>query len=248
MDWIVANGLLSDRIFSTERVEPMPGKAIFDAVLFQLSATWIHDADLLIQSADDIPIDLLEAASATGIQPDVALRSIRRLHGQVELEARTALGKAGELALVDALNKSWPGRVRHDSLTDDGLGYDVTITTNTGEWHLEIKSTRRLGRLRFYLSRNEFRTAIEDTSWRLVLVALDPEDSLCGAAVASLDALKSSVPIDQASTGRWESVRLEFNQSHLNPSLDFLGRPASPARTPLTHHNASAFSWVPCDR
>ena len=71
------------------------------------------------------------------------------------------------------------------ALTDDGLGYDVAAMTETGTWHLEVKTSARRGRLLVYPSRQEFEISKLDPRWRLVLAGLDPGRQL--AAVATVD-------------------------------------------------------------
>ncbi len=258
LDWLVEIGVLTSDYGPTRLRSEFEGagvaelhKAIYRAGLAAASPPWLADADIHVQAADEVPSDGDDLADALHISPGDAFVAIRQVHGKIDLEARAAVGAAGELAIVALLEAAWPGAARHVALTDDGLGYDVAVTTEAGTWHLEIKTSARRGRLRVYLSRQEFEIGQLDPAWRLVIAGLDADRRLSAVATVHPAVLRSRAPADQHEDARWESARYELKPSDLCAGLAFLG--PTPSAIPDASSSLLAcggdrrgsFEWMP---
>ena len=232
LDWLIEIGVLTaDEAPARLRPELATAsvadikKAIYRAGLEAASPPWLVDADLYVETAGDVPADGDELADALQVSGSDAVTAIRQVHGKIDLEARAALGTSGEVAIVGLLQAGWPGSARHLALTDDGLGYDIAATTETGTWHVEVKTSARRGRLLIYLSRQEYEISKLDPHWRLVVAGLDHDQQL--AAVATIDpaVLHARAPADQHLDVRWASARYELKPGDLQAGLASLGTP-----------------------
>ena len=181
--------------------------AVFTAAIND--ALWLPDADVLLPTPADLPDDAFRAAEALDLSPAEAAALIHDRWQKVDAEARARVGAAGELELVRIMDSAPETTVRHVSLDSDGYGFDVLVRWRSTTLHLEVKSTVRRGRLRFYISRHEFDTMRRDLHWRLVALRLD--DDLKAASLASVrtDWLESVAPRDTSTSGRWESFRVD---------------------------------------
>jgi hypothetical protein len=202
--WLQETGLLRDLIVDT------PARyRVFAAALSLSGASWLSDADLLVQSPDEIPEDALRAAIAVGITDEEAYAQIIGVWGHVDAEARKRVGAAGEKALVELLAGGVDGDVRHVSLVSDGFGYDISVSVGDRRFHLEAKATTRRGRLTLFLSRHECEVMRRDPSWYLVVVRLDHRMEPTAVAVVPRSWVVLNTPADRGTAGRWESCRLE---------------------------------------
>lgn len=213
---------------------------------------WLEDADVLVRSSDDLPQDINRWQELLGLPASSGFRVVRRISGKIDLARRAQIGNAGEIALCMLLEAKWPGAINHVAETDDGFGYDVSASIQDREWHFEVKSTTRRGRLSFFLSRHEFETGLADKYWKLLVVGLD--DELRATCVAEVDkeALKKLAPADRATVANWASARYDFGQGHLSPGLRFLPWEQADMRTHRlltqgTRDRGPNFSWMPTD-
>lgn len=183
---------------------------------------WLENADVLVHSSDDLPQDVERWSELLSLPPSSGLRVVRRISGRIDLARRAQVGSAGEIALCALLEAKWPGAVNHVAETDDGFGYDISASIQEVEWHLEVKSTTRRGRLSFFLSRHEFEVGLADSHWKLLVVGLD--DALEASCVAEVDksALKQFAPVDRTTSASWESARYDVGGHDLLPGLAFL--------------------------
>lgn len=183
---------------------------------------WLEHADVLVHSSDDLPQDIDRWSDLLGLPDSSGLRVVRRISGKIDLARRAQVGSAGEIALCRLLEAKWPGAINHVAETDDGFGYDVSASVQEVEWHLEVKSTTRRGRLSFFLSRHEFETGLADKHWKLLVVGLD--DELRASCVAEVDksALKRFAPADRVTAASWEIARYDIGGGNLSPGLAFL--------------------------
>ena len=212
---------------------------------------WLHDADELIPDASDIPADVLATARQLKVPEERAIEAIRSAWGRVDAELREELGRDGELAVVAALAAVGFTSIEHVALDSDAFGYDVRVQLADGTWHLEVKATRRRGRLVIFLSRHEFEVAQRDPRWRLVVAGLT-EGSILGAlAVVRGETLVEATPGDQDPRGRWESVRLRLTGADSDPGLPFLvvPPPTRATRAGLLIRglapDSGEFGWMP---
>ena len=135
-------------------------------------------------------------AATLNLSDRMALSAIRHVHGRVDVSRRAELGSDGERGLIELLEQHWPGTTVHVSATDDGFGYDVLFRHSGVEWHLEVKTTLRRGRLVVYLSRHEYEVSVRDPHWRLIVVGLNEEKHACAIATVQHEAVFGRTPQD----------------------------------------------------
>lgn len=211
---------------------------------------WLENADVLVHSSDDLPQDIERWSEVLGLPASSGLRVVRRISGKIDLTRRAQIGSAGEIALCALLEAKWPGAINHVAEMDDGLGYDISASIQEVEWHLEVKSTTRRGRLSFFLSRHEFETGLADSNWRLLVVGLN--NALGASCVAEVDksTLKQFAPADRTTSASWESARYDLGGDHLMPGLAFLpwDEPDATVHGLLalgTGSQSPGFAWMP---
>jgi hypothetical protein len=96
------------------------------------------------------------------------------------------------------------------SLRCDGLGFDIAVHAAGSVQHLEVKSTNRLHRLTFYLSRNEFEVMRRDDHWALVAVTLSEQLVLQSVRTISNEWIAACAPTDaSAGGGAWQVCKFE---------------------------------------
>ncbi len=257
LEWLTLMGLVHEKsgdVVLPARLAGWPPHQIHQLLLaraLELSVpAWLPDADVLVTDDSEIPQDVAILADELGLAEMVVLSTIREVHGRIDLEHRAAVGRAGELALVGLLESQWPGSTTHVALSDDGFGYDVAFRPEATEWHLEVKSTTRRGRLVLHLSRHEYEVSLRDPNWCLLAIGLSSEQSL--GAIATIDhvRLHDRAPTDTHPAASWESVRHQVQPTDLRPGLAFLDIGGSPtsASLPLLvtlGSTAEAFAWMP---
>lgn len=257
LDWLHSlawTNLTGDSLGRSQTLEKMTSQGRREYLLASLleaaDPPWLENADVLVHSSDDLPQDIERWSDLLGLPTSSGFRVVRRISGKIDLARRAQIGNAGEIALCMLLDAKWPGAVNHVAETDDGFGYDVSASVGDVEWHLEVKSTTRRGRLSFFLSRHEFETGLADEYWKLLVVGLD--DELRASCVAEVDksALKKFAPTDGATSASWASARYDMGEDHLSPGLAFLPWNEADVRTHRLLAQGSRsqgpdFSWMP---
>ncbi len=257
LDWLGVTGILQEGesgLSLPTALISWPGdhvrQLVFARGLEVSLPPWLPDADILVADSSELPLDAASFAAQLGLNEQAALSTIREVHGRLELEHRAAVGRAGEMALVQLLEARWPGSTVHVALTDDGFGYDVAFLLGGVEWHLEVKSTTRRGRLVIYLSRHEHEVSLRDPNWRLVVVGLGDDESPAAVATVNHGRLCHRSPKDTHPGSNWQSVRHQVSSGDLQPGLDFLTDSDfdTSAVHPLLLAGAqagAAFAWMP---
>ncbi|WP_327171364.1 DUF3883 domain-containing protein [Streptomyces sp. NBC_01336] len=144
----------------------------------------------------------------------------RVLWSQEAEAARKAVGAAGEQALLRLLRDNGISHVRHVAAESDAYGYDIQAARSVSERaHIEVKSTTDPTRLVIHLSRHEYEVMSSDEDWCLGAVLVGSDGSAVNVATVSRYWLRSAVPADQTTRGRWESVRLDVPAHALTPGL-----------------------------
>lgn len=223
---------------------------LLEASLDALRPPWLHDADLLVRTAEDLPQDVVSLATTLNVSDDSALLTVAMVHGKIDLEQRAEVGSAGELRVIELLEEHWPGSTRHVAAEHDGMGYDVAFATDGAMWHLEVKSTTRRGRLVVHLSRHEHEVALRDPAWRLIVVGLDYERDLACLATIGYQDLAVRAPEDRHSGARWEAVRYAIGPEHVAGGLPFVAEPPASARAKFLlaaemTAASTGFAWMP---
>jgi len=259
LDWLRTLDLLAEgreglelSTVARELPEEQVDQLLFQRILERVAPAWLADADLLVPDPGELPQDAAGLASRLGLSEGAAFVSIKHLHGRLDLGERARVGAAGERAFVELLESSWPGSSTHVALTDDGFGYDIVFRHRGRQWHLEVKSTTRRGRLVIYLSRHEHEVGIHDPDWRLVVVGLDSQLRLQAVATARHSELLGRAPSDLCTEARWQSVSHEMVSRDLQRGCSFLDEPT---RDPNLIANQflvnggcqtpSMFTWMP---
>ena len=129
----------------------------------------------------------------------------------VENACRTLLG---ELGCHDAAR-----RVRRVSLISDAVGYDIETPNASGmTCRLEVKCYS--GRWpKFYITRNEFQVGQVLPRWYLVLCRMKRDACPTIVGWTRIDPIVSRMPTDVDRSARWQSVRVQLNESALRPGL-----------------------------
>lgn len=236
----IAFGLPSDQL----------SQLLFARSLDVGAPAWLPDADVLIRDAEDIPQDASALAASLGLTDEQALLTVRQVHGRIDLELRARIGAAGEQDLIRELEERWPRSTTHVAAEHDGFGYDIGFTLFDVNWHLEVKTTIRRGRLAVHLSRHEYEVGRSDPKWRLVIAGLDEKERLSCVATARLDQLWPQSPQDVLGGARWQSARFELTQHGVCAGLSFLGEPETDgdARSLLFRGSDGpqpSFAWMP---
>ena len=218
LEWIKSNGLYPRNQSGTPLV-PSAGAIVLAAAIETATPPWLADADSLVQSPDDIPIDVAELGVLLDLDPTEMFDVVRRAWHKFDDTARRQLGLAGELAFVEWLQRHTVAQVVHISMFDDSAGYDMALTIEGRVCaRVEVKSTRREDSARIYLSRNEVETMLVYSSWCLQLVQLDASNALRKVSWVSRESILSGVPLD-GSRGSWQSMRMTLSQDILRPGL-----------------------------
>lgn len=215
-DWLEIHGLISNQSIRGNDA----GGAVLRAAV--QDALWFQDADDLIPDTGSLPEDLIDAATAVNIPLNETFSVVRDLWTKVDDAHRKLIGAAGEEALVAVLERAETLDVRHVSKESDAYGYDIEARAGSERFHLEVKSTTRRNRIRFYLSRNEFETMRRDPRWILVVVRLDDQKKIAKVATVDNRWISSKAPADRDASTRWESSRFDLPMALPNPGIGVL--------------------------
>lgn len=239
----------------SEEIQKLPASTIarivFERMLLRVRPPWLELAADVNLSDDDPPIDAIDAARALMLPEDALRSAIASAVGKVDLARRTAVGAAGEAALVALLEKCWPGSTVHVSLLNDGMGYDVHLRVSDVDWHLEVKATTRRGSLDVFLSRREHEIGASDPAWRLVVVGLTDTLGLRAVATAKGTIVLGRAPRDYSSSSSWQVTRHAISPEDLQAGLAFLSESDKSRFARCFEHesealeNAPVFHWMP---
>ena len=116
---------------------------------------------------------------------EIILAAHQQVYGRKNLMLRKALGDAGELAVMSALQNGG-FNPRHVSLISDSLGYDIELNAGGVIQGIEVKAAVEATAHRAFLSRNEFETAKRmKKSWKLIQVVFSSNVIVQRIATAS---------------------------------------------------------------
>jgi len=258
LEWLKAVRFLSqvpDGLVVAEEIKALPyaeiTQLLFERVVQCAAPAWLPDADVLIPDPDALPQDAAIVAAALELSDGAAFSAIQHVHGRVDVSKRTVLGSTGERALIELLEHYWPGTTVHVSATDDGFGYDVLFRHSGVEWHLEVKTTLRRGRLVVYVSRHEYEVSIRDPHWCLVIVGLNEQKQLCTVATVQHRTVFERTPHDVCLEAKWQSTSHQLAACDLQAGLSFIGVSINDLRPgwcdSVDPHRQvwSSFAWMP---
>ena len=191
---------------------------------------WLYAAvvndEVRWENVPDADQDALRQLLADAARREALLLTLGRTLDTARL---AEIGAAGEEHVAAACRQHLLDRGRPDlaaavhrvSQRSDQLGYDVTSPDTAGHRHrLEVKTTgSAAGRVEFFLSRNEATVGRHDTSWALVAVRRDRDDSLHLVGWCRALTLVPLLPHDISPDGRWTSVRISLPVEAFVPGL-----------------------------
>jgi hypothetical protein len=135
------------------------------------------------------------------------------------------IGLRGELAFVEhlRLNQGPDDEIKHVSLFDDSLGYDVLheIAGRPASMY-EVKTTSRpnKGYFEFFLSRNEFETSKKAGNWKVACMRIS-EGNASFEGFVDWEYLKENFPVDQNGQITWSIAKVIVEATNL--MIDFDG-------------------------
>jgi len=188
----------------------------------------INERRLMLGQIDGV--EWIMSGLASGNEVTWAIAEIVDRRGRVvqkfDAEVLTEIGQIGELAVVNDLRERLPkskvSQVKHVSLVDDSLGYDIVApTVNSGDsLHLlEVKTSVRPGKeFDFFLSRNEYRVGLNNVNWSLVCVRIvRNKPQILGHLPISR--ILDRFPVDQDNSVKWASCRVTVSRELLTEDL-----------------------------
>ena len=224
---------------------------VFERLLEYSAPAWLRDADVLVPDQSEVPLDAVLTAEALELSEHTAFSVIQNVHGHIDLEQRRLTGLAGEQALLRLLEQRWPGSTTHVAAVSDSFGYDILFRHEGREWHLEVKTTGRRGRLLMYLSRHEYEVSLRDPLWRLVVAGVDSALDLRAVATVKHSVFAARGPVDSCTESRWQSASHELTAPDLQRGFAFIAEADfwesgnDPAGPETPEPAASRFLWLP---
>ena len=149
-----------------------------------------------------------------------------KLLKKVDYEILKEIGLDGEKAVMEQLkNELWTEvykKVRHVSLTDDSLGYDIYTPSciSLDDFLLyEVKTSSYSGKFfHFYISRNEAKIAAKNTNWFLIGV-IKKSNKFEIVGHLKFDVFESFLPTDNSENVSWESAKVKLPMHLLRKNL-----------------------------
>lgn len=203
------------------------GKSFFDRMrvaesLIKDKFISIEDGYLNINSSD-IPEFLfgkLSIGSPTAWEILDCINPSKKYIDKLDQDLLIKIGLDGEYAVINDLKKILPcdshSRLKHISLIDDSVGYDILSPSlkNVEEYLLlEVKTSVRPGdNFTFFISKNEARVAKRNINWFLIGVELNSNGY---KIIGFLNYLMFSdlLPLNQSSQCQWESAKIVISKN-----------------------------------
>lgn len=211
--------------------DDVAAELLLQELLVEEPPLWLYaavvDDQVRWENVPEADQEALEQLLEDATRREALLMNVGRTLDAAQLAER---GAQGEEFVVELCRKYLCERDRPDlsaavsrvSLRSDELGYDVTSPDTTGHRHrIEVKTTSSasMGRVEFFLSRNEATVGERDPGWSLVAVRRNRDNSLELIGWCSSVSLLSHLPRDVSNQGRWASVRLSVAMIDFQPGL-----------------------------
>lgn len=136
----------------------------------------------------------------------------------------TRIGLEGEQALVEMILNATPNaKVRHVSLFDDTLGYDLVVEMDdSAPIYLEVKTSVRSdkGAFTFFLSRNEESKSRSLKGWQLACVSIS-EGVASYRGEMDLSRIRSEIPTNSSQRVQWQTLRIQASIGDLEIKVPF---------------------------
>ena len=216
LDWLRGSNLYPVREVSEDWTRSA-GARVLGAAVGASTPPWLPDADSLIRTPSDLPIDIVELGKQLGLNHQQIFDEVRRVWRKFDDAAQRALGAAGEAALVRWLEENVDAKVIQVSLFDDTAGYDLALMIGQ-QTHarIEVKSTRREDSVIVFLSRNELDTMRANADWCLQVVHLNQDDSIRFLSWITPETIYAGEPRD-GRLATWQSMKMTLPTHALRP-------------------------------
>jgi len=205
----------------TQRMEVLTSLLASNIVLLRdkkLAVGSLNKADWIEQGLKNGNTDIWKLANF--IRPDSPV--IKKFDSDQLID----IGLRGEEFIIETLKSKIPADherlIRHVSLIDDTLGYDIqspSIKDAKLTVCLEIKTTVRPDHdFGLFLSKNEFNISQNSNEWHLVLVKIsNGEPSILGYIKGSQ--ISGLMPKDSDKRVTWQTVKIKVDPSWIIPGL-----------------------------
>lgn len=136
----------------------------------------------------------------------------------------TRIGLEGEQALVEMILSAIPqAKVRHVSLFDDTLGYDLVVEIeDSPPIYIEVKTSVRAdkGVFTLFLSRNEELKSRTLKGWQLACVSIS-EGIATYRGEMDLSRLRNEIPANSSQRVQWQTLRIQESIDDLEIKVPF---------------------------
>jgi hypothetical protein len=184
-------------------------------------------AGRLCLALNQVP-DWLRTASQLGYEraQDLAIGLLPsdELKRKFDDELLAQIGLDGERALVQMLTRAMPeATVRHMSLFDDTLGYDIALEmAGQPPIYLEVKTSSRVvgDRFNFFLSRNEERKSRSLAGWQLACMSIANGVAEYRGKL-EISKIQDEIPQNRSSRVEWQSLRIQTSLAELEIQEEF---------------------------
>ena len=211
--------------------DDVAAELLLQELLIQEPPLWLYaavaDDDVRWENVPQSDQEALEQLFQDATRREALLLTVGRTLDAAQL---AELGARGEEHVVELCRAHLNGRDRPDlaaavrrvSLRSDQLGYDVTSPDTTGHRHrMEVKTTSSgfVGRVEFFLSRNEATVGERDQWWSVVAVRRHRDGTVELIGWCRSDRLIPHLPRNVSQHGSWASVRLSVSITDFTPGL-----------------------------
>lgn len=212
--------------------DDVAAELVLHELLLREPPLWLYAAvvedEVHWENVPDADEDALRQLMADAARREALLLTLGRT---LDAALLAEYGSCGEEHVLEACRRylaedqerpDLAAQVHRVSLRSDQLGYDITSPDVSGHRHrIEVKTTgtSAVGRVEFFLSRNEATVGERDPAWTLVAVRRDPDATLQIIGWCRALTLLPLLPKDLSSQGRWTTVRLSIPTTDFTPGL-----------------------------
>jgi hypothetical protein len=214
LDWLRAIDLVdASAVRDSAPVDHLLGIAL-EHYIRASEPAWLDEFDQLVPSAQELPIDLEEMTAIAGLRDITVFEIAARVARKFDDARQKQIGLLGEKLFIDWIGQRSSAKIDWVSQTDDTAGFDIEVRDAVHRAQVEVKATTSTSRVRFYLSRNEYKAMQRSFDWSLQIVVLDG-DSIANLFTVDRGWLSLIAPTDPTLAGKWESMTVVVPQAHL---------------------------------
>lgn len=218
LEWLRDIGMVDE--VGLTRLEPIKSSLleVLRHYLEQANPAWLDDFANNVNSAAELPIDLLQLVDGLRLPEFEILDLSSHVARKFDDTAQQELGALGERLLVESLRARTSATVEHVSLSDDTLGFDVLVSDHRNRAEVEVKTCRALRPVRFFLSRNEFEHMRASPRWVLQIVTVI-DHRIADYWTVEPGWIEESAPRNVHDASRWESIQVVVPEDALVEGL-----------------------------